>query len=118
MSDSLLDASGQPMNSSTTTTETDKPILKVSGLTTSFRVNREWMPVVRNLDFHINPHETVAVVGESGSGKSITALSIMRLVPEATGRIEGDIELDGINLPNLTEPAMRANVSSFKPFTK
>ena len=107
MPDSLLDASGIPMNSSHAMTETDTPILKVSGLTTSFRVNREWMPVVRNLDFHINPHETVAVVGESGSGKSITALSIMRLVPEATGRIEGDIELDGINLPNLTEPAMR-----------
>ncbi len=107
MSDSLLDASGQPMSSSHTAAETGKPILKVSGLTTSFRVNRKWVPVVRNLDFHINPHETVAVVGESGSGKSITALSIMRLVPEATGRIEGGIELDGINLPDLTEPAMR-----------
>ena len=43
--------------------------------------------MVRNLDFDIAPRETLAVVGESGSGKSVTALSIMRLVPEATGRI-------------------------------
>lgn len=107
MSDKLLDASGQPMNAVPSTGDTDQPILKVSGLTTSFRVNRVWTPVVRDLDFHINPRETVAVVGESGSGKSITALSIMRLVPEATGRIEGRIELDGVNLPDLSEPAMR-----------
>jgi peptide/nickel transport system ATP-binding protein len=57
--------------------------------------------------FQIHPSETVAVVGESGSGKSVTALSIMRLVTEATGRIEGRIELDGTNLPDLSEPAMR-----------
>ncbi len=47
------------------------------------------------------------MVGESGSGKSVTALSIMRLVPTANGRIEGRIELEGRNLPDLTEDAMR-----------
>jgi peptide/nickel transport system ATP-binding protein len=83
------------------------PILNVSGLTTSFRVDGQWVPVVRDLSFQIHPSETVAVVGESGSGKSVTALSIMRLVTEATGRIEGRIELDGTNLPDLSEPAMR-----------
>lgn len=83
------------------------PILKVSGLTTSFRVDGKWMPVVRDLSFQIQPRETVAVVGESGSGKSVTALSIMRLVAEATGRIEGRIELEGKSLLELSEPAMR-----------
>lgn len=83
------------------------PILNVSGLTTSFRVDGQWMPVVRDLSFQIQPSETVAVVGESGSGKSVTALSIMRLVTEATGRIEGRIELDGTNLLDLSESAMR-----------
>ncbi|MFT4726249.1 MAG: peptide/nickel transport system ATP-binding protein [Granulosicoccus sp.] len=83
------------------------PILKVSGLTTSFRVDGQWMPVVRDLSFQIQPGETVAVVGESGSGKSVTALSIMRLVTEATGRIEGRIELDGTSLLDLSESDMR-----------
>ncbi|MFK7858111.1 MAG: ATP-binding cassette domain-containing protein, partial [Granulosicoccus sp.] len=83
------------------------PILSVSGLTTSFRVDGRWMPVVRDLSFQIQPRETVAVVGESGSGKSVTALSIMRLVAEATGRIEGRIELEGTSLLDLSEHAMR-----------
>ena len=74
------------------------PTLDVSGLTTSFRVNGQWTPVVKDLSFQIQPRETVAVVGESGSGKSVTALSIMRLVAEATGRIEGRIELEGTDL--------------------
>ncbi|MFT6307569.1 MAG: peptide/nickel transport system ATP-binding protein [Halioglobus sp.] len=65
------------------------------------------MPVVRDLSFQIQPGETVAVVGESGSGKSVTALSIMRLVTEATGRIEGRIELDGTSLLDLSESDMR-----------
>ena len=83
------------------------PILNVSELTTSFRVDGKWMPVVRDLSFQIRPRETVAVVGESGSGKSVTAQSIMRLVAEATGRIEGRIELEGKSLLDLSEPAMR-----------
>ena len=56
------------------------PVLSVDGLTTSFRVDGEWVSVVRDVGFQIGKGETVAVVGESGSGKSVTALSIMRLV--------------------------------------
>jgi peptide/nickel transport system ATP-binding protein len=84
------------------------PVLKVENLTTSFRVNGVWRPVVRNLSFEIAPKETVAIVGESGSGKSVTALSIMRLVPEVNGRIEGQVLLDGRNLVDLPESDMRA----------
>ncbi|WP_186419993.1 ATP-binding cassette domain-containing protein, partial [Bosea sp. CS1GBMeth4] len=65
------------------------PILSVSKLTTSFRVEGQWRSVVRDLSFDIKPQETVAVVGESGSGKSVTALSIMRLTPPGSSRIEG-----------------------------
>ncbi len=83
-------------------------VLKVENLTTSFRVNGVWRPVVRNLSFEIAPRETVAIVGESGSGKSVTALSIMRLVPEVNGRIEGRILLDDRNLVALPESDMRA----------
>ena len=83
------------------------PTLNVAGLTTSFRVDNQWIPVVRDLSFQIHPRETVAVVGESGSGKSVTALSIMRLVAEASGRIEGTIELEGTDVLKLSESAMR-----------
>jgi len=83
------------------------PVLRVAGLTTAFRVAGQWKTVVDDVSFEIGARETVAVVGESGSGKSVTALSIMRLVPTANGRIQGRIELEGRNLPDLTEDAMR-----------
>lgn len=84
------------------------PILSIRNLTTSFRSGKVWMPVVKDLTFDIAPRETVAVVGESGSGKSVTALSIMRLVPEVNGRIEGQILLEGRDLVPLPESDMRA----------
>jgi peptide/nickel transport system ATP-binding protein len=80
----------------------------VRDLTTSFRVDGVWRPVVRGLSFDVQPRETVAIVGESGSGKSVTALSIMRLVPEVNGRIEGQVFLDGRDCIGLTEGEMRA----------
>jgi peptide/nickel transport system ATP-binding protein len=83
------------------------PVLSVTGLTTSFRREGQWTPVVRDVSFDIGPRETVAVVGESGSGKSVTALSVMRLVPQENGRVEGSIKLAGRELTTLPEPAMR-----------
>jgi peptide/nickel transport system ATP-binding protein len=66
-----------------------------------------WLPVVKDLSFSIAPRETVAVVGESGSGKSVTALSIMRLLPLRSARVEGAICLDGQDLLSLPEKRMR-----------
>ncbi|WP_186419889.1 ABC transporter ATP-binding protein, partial [Bosea sp. CS1GBMeth4] len=57
--------------------------------------------------FDIKPQETVAVVGESGSGKSVTALSIMRLTPPGSSRIEGSIKLNGKELLTLPDAQMR-----------
>jgi peptide/nickel transport system ATP-binding protein len=84
-----------------------QPILSVSNLTTSFRTGGGWKSVVRNISFDIAPKETLAVVGESGSGKSVTALSIMRLNPPASSRIEGSIKLNGRELLTLPEAEMR-----------
>jgi peptide/nickel transport system ATP-binding protein len=83
------------------------PVLSIEGLTTSFRVDGKWLPVVRNVGFSVRQGETVAVVGESGSGKSVTALSIMRLVQQGMGRIEGSIKLGETDLLTLDEAAMR-----------
>jgi len=83
------------------------PILSVSNLSTSFRVEGQWKSVVRNISFDIKPKETVAVVGESGSGKSVTALSIMRLTPPQSSKIEGSIKLKGKELLTLPDADMR-----------
>ncbi|KRE09561.1 glutathione ABC transporter ATP-binding protein [Bosea sp. Root381] len=82
-------------------------MLSVSNLSTSFRVEGAWRQVVRDVSFDIKPKETVAVVGESGSGKSVTALSIMRLTPPGSSKIEGSIKLAGQELLTLPEPQMR-----------
>ena len=84
-----------------------EPVLSVAGLTTSFMLERRWIPVVRNVSFDVAPRETVAIVGESGSGKSVTALSIMRLIPQEIGRIEGRVTLAGRELLTLPEARMK-----------
>ncbi|PWC31050.1 ABC transporter ATP-binding protein [Azospirillum sp. TSO35-2] len=83
------------------------PVLAIRGLRTEFRSGRNWYPAVRGLDLTLNRNETLAVVGESGSGKSVTALSILRLLPEGGARIAaGNIELDGKDLLTLSERDM------------
>jgi len=83
------------------------PVLSIAGLTTSFMRDGQWCPVVRNVSFDVAAKETVAIVGESGSGKSVTALSVMRLVPRESGRIEGSIKLTGRDLLTLPDQAMQ-----------
>jgi peptide/nickel transport system ATP-binding protein len=83
------------------------PILSVSNLRTSFYDNGVWTPVVRDISFDIAPKSTVAIVGESGSGKSMTALSIMRLLPGGNSRVEGGIALAGRSLLDIGEKDMR-----------
>lgn len=88
--------------------QTDQ-ILSVSNLCVSFRQHDgSHRSIVKNVTFDIAPHETVAVVGESGSGKSVTAMSIMRLFAEPAARITGEVKLQGRNLLELSEPAMRS----------
>src|SRR5215469_1944210 len=82
-------------------------ILRVEDLTTSFLLDGRWRSVVRNVGFEVRPRETVAIVGESGSGKSVTALSIMRLLPVGATRVEGRIVLDGRDILGLSEAEMR-----------
>jgi len=83
------------------------PVLAVRNLTTAFRVDDAWITVVKGISFEIGQRETVAIVGESGSGKSVTALSIMGLLPAANSRVSGEILLEGRDLLKLREDKMR-----------
>lgn len=82
------------------------PVLSVRDLAVSFRLDRTWQSAVSDLSFDIAAGETVAIVGESGSGKSVTALSVMRLLP-VNARIEGNIALADHQLLTLREEDMR-----------
>jgi len=85
-----------------------EPVLDVRNLTTSFRIGGEWHPAVRGISFSLQPNETLALVGESGCGKSMTALSILGLVPKTNGRVEADhIRFEGKDLSRLADEEMR-----------
>src|ERR1700760_1524732 len=83
---------------------TGQPVLDIRDLRTEFRLGDAWRPAVDGVCLRLQARETVALVGESGCGKSITALSIMGLVPHPAGRIaSGQVLLDGQDLVGLTE---------------
>jgi peptide/nickel transport system ATP-binding protein len=86
----------------------EAPLLEVDGLRTYFDLRHGVVKAVDGVSFALAPHETLAIVGESGCGKSITALSLMRLVPDPPGRIAGgSIKLAGVDLLTLSDEAMR-----------
>jgi peptide/nickel transport system ATP-binding protein len=86
-----------------------RAVLNVAGLRTYFFTRLGIIKAVDDLSFALRPRETLAIVGESGCGKSITALSVLRLIPDPPGRIvSGSIELDGRDLTKLGEAQMRA----------
>ncbi|MBP2650871.1 MAG: peptide transporter ATP-binding protein [Firmicutes bacterium] len=90
----------------TSTPEKDK-MLEVKGLKTYFFTSKGVIPAVDDISFTVSRGRILGVVGESGCGKSMTALSIMGLVPPPTGKIvAGDIILDGKNIASLTEKEM------------
>jgi len=84
------------------------PILSVADLTVSFRSDGRWREVVHGVSFDIGPRETVALVGESGSGKSVSALSVLRLLPRDASRIGGSVRFQGRELLTASEGEMRA----------
>src|SRR5947199_406614 len=83
-------------------------LLEVKGLKTHFLTDEGVVRAVDGIDLYINKGETLGIVGESGSGKSVTALSIMRLIPTPPGRIvAGTINYTGRNLLELPPAQMR-----------
>jgi len=87
---------------------TVEPILDIAELRTWFFTRDGVVRAVDGVSFHVIPGETLAIVGESGCGKSVTALSILRLIPSPPGRIvSGAIQFAGRDLLGLSEAEMR-----------
>src|SRR5918998_4609314 len=85
------------------------PLLQVRDLTTRFRTERGTVTAIDRVSFEVAAGETVAIVGESGSGKSVTALSLLRLIPTPPGIIEsGEVIFDGQDLLKLSGAEIRA----------
>src|SRR6476661_3270633 len=85
-----------------------KPLLEIKDLNVAFETNRGDIRPVRDVSLSIYPGQTVAVVGESGCGKSVTAMSILRLIPQPPGKVlGGQVLLDGRDLLKLPENGMR-----------
>ncbi len=89
-------------------------VVQVDDLTVRFVTSERTVEAVRNLSFHVDRGETLAIVGESGSGKSVTSLSLMRLVEHGGGRIaQGRMELrrrnnEIVNLAGASQRLMRS----------
>ncbi len=81
-------------------------ILEVKNLKTHFFTDRGVVKSVDGVSFSIEKGKTLGIVGESGCGKSITAMSIMRLIPKPGKIIEGEIMMDGRNLATIPEEDM------------
>jgi peptide/nickel transport system ATP-binding protein len=91
-----------------TEAKADDLILDVKNLKTVFFTPSGLFKAVDDVSFHVRRGETLAIVGESGCGKSVSALSIMRLVPNPPGKIVGGtVTLEGKDLLALDEEAMR-----------
>lgn len=87
----------------------NKKLLDIKNLQVSFDTYAGEVKAVRGVSFHVNKGETLAIVGESGCGKSVTAQTIMHLIPMPPGRIkQGSIMFEGKDLAKFTERQMQS----------
>ena len=82
-------------------------LLEVSGLSVRFRTDEAPVQAVDDLSFTLREREILAIVGESGCGKSVTALSVLGLLPPAGEVVAGSIRFDGVDLSELSTSQMR-----------
>ena len=100
-------AGEDPSPADPTSEDCSQGLLSVRDLRVSFETSRGPIEAVRGVSFDVAPGEIVALVGESGSGKSVSALSLMGLLPTATARVAGSVMFDGRNLLDLDDREMR-----------
>jgi peptide/nickel transport system ATP-binding protein len=101
----MMSSLGLPVDS--VTSASPGPVLAVERLRTAFHTPDGVVRAVDDVSWTLRRGEILGVVGESGCGKSVTALSIMGLIPDPPGRVEGSVRLAGRELVGLPEPAMR-----------
>ena len=82
-------------------------ILNVSDLSLTLKGNRGYVKILDGINFSLEKGETLGIVGESGCGKSMTALSIMRLLPEKA-KLSGDISFEGLSINKFSKRKMEA----------
>ena len=85
-----------------------EPMLKIEGLKTHFFTEAGIVKAVDGVSFNIRKGESLGLVGESGSGKTVTALSVLQIVPKPGKIVEGKIEFKGENLLNKTQKEMQS----------
>ena len=84
-------------------------VLEVRNLVTAFDTDAGQLTAVDGVSFDVRRGRTLGIVGESGCGKSVTAMSIMRLLPQPMGKIlQGNVQFDGMNLATLPRDDMRS----------
>ncbi|MEW6659558.1 MAG: ABC transporter ATP-binding protein [Thermodesulfobacteriota bacterium] len=83
------------------------PLLQVQDLQVHFATPGGAVRAVAGVSFHLQAGETLGLVGESGCGKTVTALSILRLLPASHARVSGEISFAGDDLQTLPDPEMR-----------
>ena len=81
-------------------------IIEVKNLTVSIQLLHKKVNILRNVSFSIGKNEVVSLVGESGSGKTFTALSIMKLLPQAAKIESGEILIEGENIIKMDKKKM------------
>ena len=83
------------------------PLLDITDLRTEIRLKEGVVHAVDGVSLHVDPGETLGIVGESGCGKTMTALSIMNLLPTGGSIAGGSIKLSGLDISTLSDDDMR-----------
>ena len=83
------------------------PLLEINDLHTQIRLKQGVVHAVDGVSFHVDPGETLGIVGESGCGKTMTALSVMKLLPVGGKIASGAIKLNGVDISNASPDEMR-----------
>ena len=86
----------------------DKELFSIDGLSVSFFLNKEEKKILHDISYNLHENEILGIVGESGSGKSISALSILGLLPKNISEItSGTITFEGEDLVNLSNKSFQ-----------
>ena len=103
----MTDSNLQPLSISGPSDFADEIILEVKNLTTEFATPAGPLRAVDDVSFNLRRGQALGLVGESGSGKSVTARSIMRLLPKSNVLTSGEVTLNGIDMMSLSNKELR-----------